>query len=695
MNRTLLYWPILAAGLLAVGWIGVGYVGTHALALAVTLLIGTLYLVGALELHRYRQATATLDRALGALTTPPAVLADWLDGVDASLRGAVRLRVEEGRVPLPLPALTPYLVGMLVLLGMLGTLLGMLLTLRGTGMALQTASDLQAVRDSLAAPVEGLGVAFGTSIAGVAASAMLGLLSALCRSERAAVVRRLDAAVATTLRVHSRAQQRDDALQLMREQAATMPALVDRLQAMMAALEQQAQAAHTHQAQQQAAFHAGTAAAYERLAASVEQSLQRSAVDSARAFGEALQPVVATTMDAVTHETARLHETVGAAVDRQLQALSAGFEANTRTATTLWQQALERQQQAQAALADDLRATLAGVGEGFAERSAALVDAVATRLDGTATQVGDAWDAALSRQQAQHAMLVEQQQAALAAATADFATHAGALLHEVEASHARLQASLASQDGERLAAWSGQVAAMTATLRDDWARVGDDAARRQQAIWDALAQAAQDIGQQAQAHASATIAEISTLVQAASEAPRAAAEVVAELRQKLSDSMARDTAMLAERNQLLETLGTLLDAVNHASAQQREAIDTLVATSADLLDRVGNRFIEHVEIETGKLDRAATRVGAGAADVAGLGEAFAGAVELFGAGNDRLLERLEGVGASLDAAAARSDEQLAYYVAQAREVVDLSVLAQKQILEELRQLPGPRAKAGA
>src|SRR5690606_10919019 len=151
------------------------------------------------------------------------------------LRGAVRQRIEGGHVPLPGPALTPYLVGLLVLLGMLGTLLGMLVTLRGTGMALQSASDLQAVRDSLAAPVEGLGVAFGTSIAGIAASAMLGLLAALCRRERAAVVRGLDAASQGPLHVHTRAHQREQALRLMQAQADAVPALVERLEAMAAA----------------------------------------------------------------------------------------------------------------------------------------------------------------------------------------------------------------------------------------------------------------------------------------------------------------------------------------------------------------------------------------------------------------------------------------------------------------------------
>jgi len=41
----------------------------------------------------------------------------------------------------------------------------------------------------------------------------------------------------------------------------------------------------------------------------------------------------------------------------------------------------------------------------------------------------------------------------------------------------------------------------------------------------------------------------------------------------------------------------------------------------------------------------------------------------------------------------RSDEQLAYYVAQAREVVELSVLSQQQIIADMQQLAG-RGKAG-
>ncbi|MBD7988873.1 DUF802 domain-containing protein [Luteimonas sp. Sa2BVA3] len=648
MNRTLPNALVFALGLLAVCWIGAGYVGSHALALAVTVLIGVLYVLGGLELHRYRRATAGLVSALDAPPGPEG-LAAWLGGLDPGLRGAVRQRIDSGQGPLPAPALTPYLVGLLVLLGMLGTLLGMLVTLRGTGMALQSANDLQAVRDSLAAPVEGLGVAFGTSIAGVAASAMLGLLAALCRRERAGAVRLLDAAATGVegLHVHTRAYQRDQALRLAQAQAEAMPALVDRLDALALALERQAQAAHAHQAAQQETFHAGTTAAWQQLAGTLGAALERSAADSARATAEAVQPAVAAAMEALAREGERTHAAVAESVERQLAALDAGFRASADASTTLWRQALEQQAGSQQALAQSLRSGLDAAGERFAERTGDLVEAVSSRLEATTLQVGSAWDEALARQQAQHEALAERHRQAFDAAGEAFDGRSAALLAGLEDTHARLQSTLAGQDAARLAAWQGGLEAIAA----------------------------------------ATIAEISTLVEAASEAPRAAAEVVAELRQKLSDSMARDTAMLDERTRLMDTLSTLLDAVNHASSEQRGAIDALVSTTSTLLEQAGARFGERVDAGTGAIEAAVARVDAGATGVAALGEALAGAVQQFGERNAELAERLEGIGAALEAAGTRGDEQLAYYVAQARELVDLSVLAQKQIIGELRQLP--------
>ncbi|HDR9851649.1 TPA: DUF802 domain-containing protein, partial [Burkholderia multivorans] len=859
----------------------------------------------------------------------------WLDTLPAGLRGAVRARVDGTRAALPGPALTPYLVGLLVLLGMLGTLLGMVVTLKGTGAALESATDLDAIRASLIAPVKGLGFAFGTSIAGVATSAMLGLLSALVRRERSEAAQQLDARIATTLRVHTPAHRRDESFRLLQQQADTMPALVDRLQTMMTTLEARSVALHERQLESQQAFFDRTEQAYARLASSVGASLQESAAESARVAGAALQPVVAATMTGLAQEMATLRDTVSGAVQRQLDGLTNGFEAATANVTAAWHRALDAQRSAGDAVAQRLDTTLGQFADTFAQRSADLLDGVATRLESTEGRLADAWRDALSRQEqvgetlaGQHARALsdaaatfERHSASTLAAMRDAHTHlqtelaardaqrlaawndslaamaaklgnewqrAGAksadrqqeicdalaqttrdlaaqaatfeqrsndllttirdshtglqtqlaardeerlsawneslaamaaklgdewqragvhsagrqqeicdalaqttrdlaaqaatfeqrsndllttirdshnglqtqlaardeerlsawneslaamaaklgdewqragvhsagrqqeicdalaqttrdlaaqaatfeqrsndLLTTIRDSHTGLQTQLAARDEERLSAWNDSLAAMAAALRDEWQQASAHAAARQQDICDTLARTANDIAAQAQAQASDTINEIGRLVQAASEAPKAAADVVAELRQRLSESMVRDTAMLEERSRLLATLETLLGAVNHASTEQRAAIDALVSTSADLLDRIGARFNDTVDAQSRKLDAVAAQVTAGAVDVASLGDAFGAAVQVFGESNDKLLAHLQRIEAALEKSLARSDEQLEYYVAQAREVIDLSMMSQKQIVEDLQQIAGRRTSVGA
>ncbi|ALP67001.1 DUF802 domain-containing protein [Paraburkholderia caribensis] len=799
---------VFLVGLVVAGWVGAGYIVSNPLALAVTLLVAGCYVAGALELQRYQEATATLTRALAELSEAPSRLGVWLEQLHPGLRNPVRLRIEGERVALPGPALTPYLVGLLVLLGMLGTLLGMVTTLRGTGAALDSATDLQAIRASLAAPVKGLGFAFGTSIAGVATSAMLGLLSALCRRERAHAAQLLDTKIATTLRAFSQSQKRDETFRLLQRQADTMPVLVDRLQAMMSTIEQQSLALNERLISNQHAFHGRTEAAYARLVSTVAQSLKDSAAESARAAGAALQPAMEATMAGQAREMASLRETVEHAVQRQLDGLTTGFDASTANVAKLWNEALAGHRSASESLAQDLRVSLEGFSQTFEQRSTALLDGVSARLDATAGQlssaaesaraagaalqpamqatmaahalemaslretveqavqrqldglsngfesttanvaklwnealeghrsvseslakdlrtslegftqtveqrstvlldgvstrldaaagqVSQAWTQALTEQERIGEKLAEHNREALTTAASAFEQHSAALLRAVDESHAGLQAELASRDQQRLDAWSASLETVASTLSQKWDETGERTASRQQAICDTLAQTARDISAQTQAHASGTIAEISRLVEAASEAPRAAAEVVAELRQKLSDSMVRDTAMLEERSRLLATLETLLDAVNHASTEQRTAVDALVATSAGLLERVGMQFNDKVETETRKLGDVAAQVAGSAVEVASLGEAFGMGVRLFGESNDKLMAHLQRIEAALDKSLLRSDEQLAYYVAQAREVIDLSMLSQKQIVEDLQQLAGQRASAGA
>ena len=145
--------------------------------------------------------------------------------------------------------------------------------------------------------------------------------------------------------------------------------------------------------------------------------------------------------------------------------------------------------------------------------------------------------------------------------------------------------------------------------------------------------------------------------------------------------MARDNSLLEERSRIMETLGALLDAINHASTEQRSAIDALVASSADLLERVGGQFEAKVDSEAGKLVAIGASVAGGAVEVASLGEAF-GLPSAVQRSSDKMmgLQRIEG---ALAKSLTRSDEQLPTTWPRRARSSTLSILSQKKMVDDL------------
>ena len=766
MNRSLSVAAFLV-GAAVVGWVGAGYVGLGPLALGMTALIGVVYLSGALELLRFDRETAALQRALDTIPAELTDAAAWVRALPPSLQNAVRLRLEGERVGLPGPALTPYLVGLLVLLGMLGTFLGMVMTLNGAVIALETTTDLHTIRSSLAAPVKGLGVAFGTSVAGVAASAMLGLISALCRRARLQASQVLDGRIARELRGFSLAQQRQEAFQAVQEQARTLPVLIETLQAMMAQSERQSRELHERMASEQQRFYADARGSYAELAASVDASLKASLTESARLAGQTIQPLVADTMAGIARETTALQQRVADGVQAQLDGVSQRLDAAVTTVAETWTAALARQERSSEALGDKLDASFAAWNGGFEQRATALLasvgeahgelraelartagaiaeqgvalhgrvaDSVQAQLDGlvarfgaTASSVSETWTRALAGHERSSEAVAGELQRALQSFAETFAQRSAALVDQVGATLTALQTELAAHDAARQNAQSEAMQAMAASLHREWRQMAEHSGTRQQAIVDALEQTARRLAASAEEHASRTIAHIASrqqavvdrldetartlaastqaqagrtieqvtaLMQTAAEAPHAAAEVIGQLRQELSASIARDNAALDERNRIMETLRELLDAINHASSEQRQAIDALVASSAAALERASAGFVARIESESGRLADTAGQVAGGAVEVASLAEGFGLAVQLFSDSNDKLMASLQRIEGALEKAMTRSDEQLAYYVAQARELIDLSLMSQKRIVDDLQQLPGRSAAAG-
>lgn len=601
-----------ALGLVIVAWVGAGYFAASALALAITALIGAVYLAGGLELLRFRRDSRALEAALGAPPVDDAALDPWLARLPASLRQPVRLRIEGERLALPGPVLTPYLVGLLVLLGMLGTFLGLVLTLDGTVAALEGMTDLDAIRSALASPVKGLAFAFGTSVAGVAASAMLGLVSTLCRRERLRVGQLLDAQIGAALRRFSRAHQREQALDALRAQAVAMPALIDAVSAAMAQVQaREAEAAERHRQfldqtrEQQLRLVDELRDGHAQLAGSVASALSESLARSARLAGTEIRSGVESAMAAIAAESQAMQHRVAASMAQQLEALNAGFE------------------QRSAALHDRIDRQIA-----------TALGQLSARIDGTAER----------------------------------------LLADLGAGAAGIQASAAASEEARQAALVATLSGIAASLREDW----------------------RALAERSQAEAARVIGEVGRLMAVAAQAPEAAAEVVGRMREQLSDSLARDNAALEERAGLMNSLSALAASLTDSAVEQRRAIDEMAAASHAVLERAGEGFERQVGLFAGRLDEfaakldvrtaqivgAADEVAGGSAEVASLGETFGHAVALFAESNAQLTESLQRIEGALEKTAARSDEQLAYYVAQARELIELSVEAQRQASPE-------------
>jgi hypothetical protein len=744
-----LSWFALFVGLGVVAWVASGFVGTSAFALGMTLLIGAVYLGGVWELHRFGQTTTALNSALANVPQPLNQLADWLPRVPASLQHAVRQRIEGERSAFPGLALTPYLIGLLVMLGMLGTFLGMVVTFKGAVFALEGSADLNAIRSALAAPIKGLGLSFGTSVAGVATSAMLGLMATLARRERSQAIRALDGLTSTTLRPFSAAHQRQQSFEALQRQAEAMPAAALHLQTLIEQMERRSQQLDEQLLARQAEFQSQAASAYTGLADSVDRSLRESLAASARAATDSLQPVVQQAMAGIAAESSRLHEGVSAAVQAQLAGLADQFGQTTQAVAGGWSRALaeraqadQQQQAAWTASLQSLAQLLQGQWQQAGAQAQAQQQAVLQALEESATAIAEQSREQASRSLDSVARLIGQTEALVqaraqseAAWTQEHGQRMDALaslwrselaaLRSEEAVRQQAAAQRATdlQAGvaQQLAALQEGAAKQLTTLREAEATRQQAQTEQQERTFAALTQqlqslreaetargeaAVQRLGDLTTALSSQLASQLSTLgtaleapmarlMHTASEAPKAAAEVIAQLREQMSRLAERDNATLAERADLVGQIGTLLQQVQQTTGEQRAAIENLVGSATGVLDRVGQQFADTVGAQAGRAEAMAEQAATSAAQLAALGEAFQQGTQQLATSHEQLVHSLQRVEGAIGQSLARSDEQLAYYVAQAREVIDLSISAQQGIVEDLRQLRGPRVSVKA
>ncbi|PUE43504.1 DUF802 domain-containing protein [Limnohabitans sp. Hippo3] len=697
-------------GVLALVWVAASVAASHPLVLAMTVCIGAVYVFGAMELRQYRATTQALNQALMAIPQDLQSLSDWLITLPAGLQNPVRQRVEGARTGLPGPALTPYLVGLLVMLGMLGTFLGMVVTLNGAVFALEGSSNVAGIRAAFSEPIKGLGLAFGTSVAGVATSAMLGLMSSLARRERAQATQVLDTCTATTLRGFSLVHQRQETFKALQQQSQALPQVVQQLQTLMAQMADTSQQLNERLLANQQSFHQEVKSAYTGLAQSVDQSLRSSLSQSLQLASEGIRPVVQASMTQLAEQAQGMNERLLHNTQQQLSQLNDQMASLAAALAQTSTETLTRHEQASSHMTERVGQTLDVFSQNFERSARALVDQVSAAhiqqqaLQSSADQQRlQAWQASLEQMaaslrdqwQSTGAQTLAQQQAicdTLSRTAQDITTHTQAQATQTLAEITRLVASSEALMRERIASeaqWTAEhrqrAEELAAVLRQELSSLRDAEDARGQTAVARLAELQTAVTTHLTTLGTALEDPITRLIETASEAPKAAAEVIGQLRQEISVSVARDNALLEERTRILGTLSTLLDAINHASTEQRGVIDAMVTASQASLNQTSGQFHEHVATETGKLSEMAAQVTASAVDVASLGETFGFAVRSFSETNEKLMANLQRIEQAIEKSMTRSDEQLAYYVAQAREMIDLSIGSQKDVLEALQQ----------
>jgi len=674
-------------GALALLWVAASVAGSHLLVLLMTGLIGGVYVFGALELRQYRKESQALGQSLQAVPANLTHLADWLITLPAALQVPVRQRVEGERGALPAPALTPYLVGLLVMLGMLGTFLGMVVTLNGAVFALEGSSNIAGIRAAFSEPIKGLGLAFGTSVAGVATSAMLGLMSSLARQERTQVARALDVAIGSPLKAFSMAYQRQETFKALQQQSQALPQVVQQLEHLMAQMAKTSEELNQRLEKNQHSFHGEVHKAYTQLAQSVDQSLRSSLSQSMQTASDGMRPLVQATLSQLADQAQSLNAQLLHNSQQHMAELNSQWQQTAQAVAKTSVETLAQHENLNAQMTARVGQSLEVFSQHLKKNVQGLLDNISAKQDDLLkAQIQNdqtrlqSWQTALQEMaQSVHRQLQTTGEQAQAQ-TAHMMGEIGRLL---SSSEALVQERVASET-QWLSAHQARMSDLAEGLRQELSVLREQEGQRGDAAVARLSELQDTVTAHLTQLGTALEAPIARLIETASAAPQAAAEVIGQLRQEISVSVARDNALLEERTRILSTLSTLLDAINHASTEQRGVIDAMVQSSQATLSLASDQFKQHVASETHKLEDIAAQVTVSAVDVASLADTLGFAVRTFSESNTQLMAQLQHIEQAIGKSMTRSDEQLAYYVAQAREIIDLSISSQKDVLEALQ-----------
>lgn len=608
------------------------------LTLLVMLLIAMGYAAGGIELWGFQRDNQRLFEVLSQTTSEEGASADlnaWLSQLPESMRHSVSQRLTGELSALPGLALTPYLLGLLVMLGLMGTFVGMVATLGGAVVALEGSTELSAIREGLAAPIAGLGMAFGTSVAGVAASAMLGLIATLSRRERVRAVQVLDGLRNNQFRAHSLPHQRVQTYQMLQAQSAMLPQVTDTLTGLserMVVMGEQLVESDRLMAerllQQQREFEAGVRDDFQKLTQAVADNMHAALTGIGVEVAQSLQP--------------QLQQWFAKSAEQQTASLELQTSRLMDSHNAWFTEQREQSTQAK----HDAQAWQVALSQHAQDMVTALNSHQAQQLEQLTQEYGQMRDLEQAAQQ----------------------------------SHAERTETLLSKLEERFSALHTLEDARREQMQSQWdalvAGFGLEISALQGHLGASFEGLSSGVEQQLSALVTHLQESMTDLVSSTAEAPKAASALIAQLKQETEQSLARDAGMLKERERLMTELSALAVELRSSTAQQQQVMD-------EVLEKSGQSLVQLSQSVGAHLDQSGQELASAAYDITVLSQQFAESVGMFQAANEELQAALAKVSGDLIQAGERSDEQMGYYVAQAREIIDHNLQTQHNILTQL------------
>ncbi len=128
------------------------------------------------------------------------------------------------------------------------------------------------------------------------------------------------------------------------------------------------------------------------------------------------------------------------------------------------------------------------------------------------------------------------------------------------------------------------------------------------------------------------------------------------------------------------------EAVHESTRQQGTTLEGLVSNCDNQMTTMRERSNEELMKAREQLEQSASMIATGGVEMTAVASMFTGAVEDYRKSNETLMEGLQSIQEALNHSGERSNDQLSMYVEQAREIIDQSILSQKEMFDALREM---------